>query len=189
MNVVAVNIRAPGDDVLGMAERLRLAAQLASHHRDKPLAAGGGADRPVELRRAQAMKEAMVHAGVVQHAQRAAIGVRQDRLRAKLAAYGAQALIDFIQRRVPTDPLKIFLILGARALGNILLAAHGIQQAPRRIHPVQIFRHFGAKKSPRHRMARVTLDLGGSAIFHGDLHPASIGTIMRARGIDLLLHG
>ena len=89
MNVVAVNVGAPGDDVFGMAKGLRLAAQLAPHHRDQRFAAGGGADRPVELRRAQAMKEAIVHAGVVQHAQRAAIGVRQDRLRAKLAAYGA----------------------------------------------------------------------------------------------------
>src|SRR5947208_571071 len=47
MNIVAVNIGAPGDDVLGMAKGLRLAAQLAPHHRDQRLAAGCGANRPV----------------------------------------------------------------------------------------------------------------------------------------------
>ena len=135
----------------------------------------------------------MVHAGVVQHAQRAAVGVRQDRLRPKPAADGAQSLIDFTQRGVPTDALKIFLILGARALGNILLAAHGIQHALGGVYPVKIFGDFAAKKSPRNRVLGIPLYLDSAAGIgpiglNRDQDPTGVRTIVRTCGIYLFLH-
>ncbi len=37
-------------------------------------------------------------------------------------------------------------------------------------------------------MLWIALDFGGAPVFHRDQHTASIGTIMRTRGMDNLLH-
>src|SRR5205085_5970111 len=90
VHVVAVNIRSPGDNVLRFGELLRLGAQLLSQNGNEGVAAGGGADGAVQLRGAQAMKEAPVHGSVIQLAQRAAVGVGKDRL-------GAEVIRDVLQ--------------------------------------------------------------------------------------------
>jgi hypothetical protein len=65
---------------------------------------------------------------------------------------------------------------------------HGIQHPIRRIHTIQILSHFRTQESARHRMIWIALDFGGAAIFHRDQHSASIGAIMRTRGMDNFLH-
>jgi hypothetical protein len=62
--------------------------------------------------------------------------------------------------------------------------AHRMQHAVRRIHAVQILRHLRTQKSARHRMLGIALDPGRLAILNRDPHAASIGTIVRTRGMD-----
>ncbi len=50
VDVVAVDIGSPGDDVARVAEVLGVGAELASINGDERVAAGGGADGAVELR-------------------------------------------------------------------------------------------------------------------------------------------
>src|SRR5215831_1718404 len=57
MNVGAMNVCAPCDDVPGLPELLRLGAHLAADDSDQSIAAGGGANRAVQLRGAQSIKE------------------------------------------------------------------------------------------------------------------------------------
>ena len=66
---------------------------------------------------------------------------------------------------------------------------HRVQHPIRRIHPVQILRHLRAQKPARHRMLRITLNLCRTPVLHGDQDPASVGTIVRTRGMHDLLHG
>jgi hypothetical protein len=77
-----------------------------------------------------------------------------------------------------------------RPRGHSLLhdPPHRIQHPLRRIHAIQILRDFRAQKSARHRMVGVALNLRGSPIFDRDEHSASIGAIVRTRGMDNLLH-
>ena len=63
---------------------------------------------------------------------------------------------------------------------------HGIQHPVRRIHPIQIFRHLRAQKSPRHRMLRITLNLRRPPILHRDQHSASVRAVVRTCGMDNL---
>src|ERR1700727_1199872 len=66
--------------------------------------------------------------------------------------------------------------------------AHGIQHAVRRIHAVQVLRHFRAQKSAGYRMFRIPLDLRGAATLYGDQHSASVGAVVGTRGMDHLFH-
>ncbi len=68
MNVVAVNVRAPGDDVARMRKLFRLGAELDANHRFQAFFAGGGADAALQLRSAQAVEEAAVHGSAVERA-------------------------------------------------------------------------------------------------------------------------
>ena len=65
---------------------------------------------------------------------------------------------------------------------------HGIQHPVRRVHAVQILGHFRAQESTRHGMRWVTLHLGRTAIFHCDQDSARVRAIVRASGVDNLLH-
>src|SRR5215469_3241905 len=103
-----------------MAKGFRFGPQLFPDYRLERVAAGGGADSPIELRRPQQMKEPPVHRRIVQYAQRAPVGVGQDRLGSKLAADRGQALVNLIQRRGPRDALEILRIAPASTLRHSL---------------------------------------------------------------------
>jgi len=65
---------------------------------------------------------------------------------------------------------------------------HRIGHPIRRVHPIQILGHLRAQETACHRVCRVPLNPRSAPIFHGDQHPASIGAVMWARGMDDLLH-
>ncbi len=83
VDVGSENIRAPGDDELGVPELLRLGAVADAERFGHAGHAGGGADGAVEPRRAQAMEKAAVHAAEIQIAHRSGVAVRQDGFRAE----------------------------------------------------------------------------------------------------------
>ena len=142
------------------------------------------ADAAMQLRCAQAMKEAPIHRCAVQHRDVAAIGVRQHGFRPKLAADLLQPRYNFVESLVPCDALK--RAVAVRSLrGN---PPHGIENAVGRVHAVKILGNFAAQKSARDGMLRIALDFGRPPIFHGDEHGATVGTIMGTRRVDNSLH-
>src|SRR5208282_2546109 len=106
MNVVAVNIRSPGDDVARMRKLLRLGAELDANHRFQAFFAGGGADAALQLRSAQAVEETAVHGSAVERPQRASVRVGQDGFAAVFGNDPAQTVRNFVQSLVPGDALK-----------------------------------------------------------------------------------
>ena len=94
-----------------------------------------------------------------------------------------KALADFVERGIPGDALP------ARICAFGADAAHRVENAVRRVDPLQILGDFGAQEAARHRMAGVALDPGGAAILHRDEHTARVRTIMRTRGVNDALHG
>src|SRR5258706_275186 len=78
MDVVAMNIRAPGDDVARLRKLFRLGAELDANHRFQAFLAGGGADAALQLRSAQTVEETAVHGNAVKRAQRSSLGGWQD---------------------------------------------------------------------------------------------------------------
>ena len=61
VDVVAVDVGAPGDDEAGVGEILRGGAELDAVDLEEGFAAGGGADGAVELGGAEAVKKSAVH--------------------------------------------------------------------------------------------------------------------------------
>ena len=175
MNVVAVNIRGPGDDVLRMTELLRLGAHLAAIDGDDRILAGLRADAAMQPRRSQAMEEAAVHRSAVQHGDVAAIGIRQNRFRTELRAGLLQPPDHLVVGVVPRDALE-----DACAVDSLRReAAHGIKHAIGRVNTIQIFRNFAAEKSARDGMFGVALNFCRSAVLDSDEHGAAVRAIMR----------
>ena len=78
MNVVAVNVRGPGDDVARMRKLFRLGAEFDADDGLQAGFAGVGADGALQLRSAQAVKETAVHGSAVERAESASVGIGQD---------------------------------------------------------------------------------------------------------------
>jgi hypothetical protein len=70
-----------------------------------------------------------------------------------------------VKRLVPRNLLKTleFPTFGKRAFGHASLAAQRVQNALRRVNPIQIFGYLAAKEALRHRVGRVALNLDGPA--------------------------
>ncbi len=190
VNVVAVNVRAPGKNQLREAKILGRRAKFFAVHQVPRLPAGLGADRAVELARAQAMKEAPVHRPVAQHADGPRVAVGQDRLRTVAIGSLPQPRGNPVQGFVPAHALKDFVFggfvfMGPGALLRFGLASHGIENAVRRVDAVQIFCHLAAQESPRHRLLGVALDLHRAALaVDRHQHRARVGAIVRANGVN-----
>jgi len=154
------------------------------------------------------MEKSAIHGSAVQRSQRSPIGIRQDRLAAKLIANAAKSRSNFVQRLIPADSLPdrrgLYRLCGdsrprlsmrseappfsRRTLGPN--PSHGIQNASRRVHAIQILGHFRTQKSPRHRMLRIALNFRSPPILNRDQHSTSIRTVVRTRGMDdLFRHG
>src|SRR5262249_58656740 len=69
----------------------------------------------VEERRAELVKEAQVHGAAGEHAVRAGIVQRQDRLRAMFGDHGREALVNRVEGFVPGDRLETALASSADA--------------------------------------------------------------------------
>ena len=110
VDVVAVNVRAPGQDQLGQAEVLGGCAQLLAVDQVPGHAACLGTDGPIQLACAQAMKEAPVHGAEAQHADGARVAVGQDRLGAVAVGSYLKFCGNRIQRLVPAGALKGFVL-------------------------------------------------------------------------------
>ncbi len=209
MNVVAVNIRAPGNDVPRMRKLFRLGAELNANHRLQAFFACRGADAALQLRSAQAVEETAVHGSAVERAQRASVRVGQDRFAPVFGNDPAQAMRNFVKSLVPGDALPNSrrdsrprlsmrsaapLQCGAGALSRVCLRSlgsypsHRIQHATRRVHAVQIFGDFRAKESAGNGVFWIALNLDGAAVFNGDQNAAGVRTIVRAGGVNDALH-
>ena len=114
VNIVAVNICCPCNDVFRVTKIFRVGAQLDAVNIDQRFAASGGTNRPLQLARAQPVEEAAIHRAKIQHARSSGIGVGQNRLWAKLIAHLLQARCDGGQRVIPRDALEGVSFLPAR---------------------------------------------------------------------------
>jgi len=187
-----------------MPELLGLSPQLYSKHGFQPCLASRRTNRALKLRSSQAMKKPVVHRGAVQSPKRSAVRIRQNRLAAKFGGDRTKASRNLVKRFVPGDaPPGLFvweMIVRDRVLNRWSEAPlprhrplcsnppHGIQHAVRRVHAIQILRHFGAQESTRDRMRRIALDLSRPPVLHGDQNSASIRAIMGTSGMNHFLH-
>src|ERR1700734_1881684 len=80
MNVIAVDIRGPRDDVPGMAEVFRIRSQLRPVDGYEGIAACRRTDRAVELRGAEPVKEPAIHGPIAEDPHRPRVGIGQDGL-------------------------------------------------------------------------------------------------------------
>ena len=141
-------------------------------------AAGGRADGSIELRRAQAMKEAPVEAVRLQLAHRAVIAVRQDRPRPVLRLRDrAKPLGDRGEGLLPSDSFE-----SSRSFGTD--APQWVMKPCRSIHAIEISRHFLAKKSACEGMLLVAAEVDCLAVLDGDDHRARIRAIERTYAFD-----
>jgi hypothetical protein len=203
VNVVAMNVRSPGDDVAREGELLWFGAQLHPEYGLQTHFPGDGADGAIQLRSAQAVEEATIHGAAVQHRQRAPAGVGKNGFAAEFAADFPEAICDLLERLVPGNALERLLRRDGGGRPRMpqpseapqLLArslrgdpAHRIEHPFRRIHPVQILGHFGAKKPARHGMRRIPLNPSCAPILDCDQHSARVGTIVGTGGVNNFLH-
>src|SRR5208337_742852 len=196
MNVVAVNIRAPGNDVARMRKLFRLGTKLDANHRFQAFFTGAGADAALQLRSAQPVEEAPVHGTAVERGNRAPVRIGQDGFKPVFSDNPTEAMCNFVKRLIPGDPLKRArwrdgrprpsLPQGSRSLRSH--PSHRIQHSLRRVHAVQIFGNFGAKKSARNRVLGIALNSGSPAVFDGDQDAAGVRAIVRAGSVDDALH-
>ena len=147
------------------------------------------------------MEKPPIHRASVQHSQRAAIGVRQDRLTAEFRDDRLKASGDLIESFVPGDAFEGWrrrCWYGAGVLAGGILPRgrrffrpyppHRIQHSLRRINAVQVFGNLGAQKTTRNRMRGIALNLRRPPIFHRNQHTTSIRTVVRACSMDDVLH-
>ncbi len=172
-------VAAPDQDQTAVLELLDVGAHRGADRRDPSRLAGRRTDRPVEQRRAEAMKEAPIHRAVLQQAHRSGVRVRQDGLRTVgRGGDRAESCRDRPERLVPGDALEAAGPLRADA-------AHRMQHALVRVRAVEVAGDLGAERAGGRRMIGCTADLDRASAFHGDLQsrtcPDSRGDRRRAR--------
>ena len=176
VDVGAEDVRAPGEDQLGVAELLGLGAVAHAERLRQSHAAGRGTDGAVEPRGAEAVEEAAVHAAAVEQAHGAGVAVGQDGFGAELVRDRAQAFGDGVERFVPGDALEASRALGAHA-------ALRIEQPLRVIFALEILRHFAAEEAARYGVVRIAAQTGGMVVLHGDQERAAVRAIQRTHGM------
>ena len=95
VDVVAVDVGAPGDDEAGVGEVLRRRAELDAVDAQEGFAAGAGADGAVELRGTEAMEEAAVHRAEAELADGAGVAVGEDAFGAVFCGDAGEVCGDF----------------------------------------------------------------------------------------------
>ncbi len=173
-------VRAPDEDELRVFDALRVHADAATQRDLDAGAPGRRTQRPVELRCAQVVEEAPIHAGIVEQAHRARVAVGADRLRP--VGRGGDRLElrgDGVERLVPVDsfPAAVARTFTAHAPMRIDDAILGVGA-------LQIARDLGAQRTRGERMVLGAGDLGGDAVLDGRLQRAGVRAIVRARAFD-----
>src|ERR1039458_8454693 len=105
LNVVAVDVRTPGDDVARMRELFGLGAELDAEHRLQALFARRGTDAALQLRGPEAVEETAVHGSAVEGSQCASVREGQDGFGAVVGNDPAKAMGNFVERLVPGKAL------------------------------------------------------------------------------------
>src|SRR5690242_15370072 len=214
VNVVAVNVRSPGDDVLRLRKLLRLCAHIYAVNRLDARSASLSTDGARQLRSSKPMKEPAVHGTETELAESAPIGIWQNRFGAKFCRNAAKLRGNGVQGFVPGDAsesarqLRLcgsdILVRPARCASRSLLGEecpshtsstslgrdplHRVQNPVRRVHAIQVLRDFRAKKPARHGMSRVALNFRRTPIFNGNQNSAGIGTVVGAGGVNNAFH-
>ena len=117
MNVVAVDVGAPGEDELGEAEVFGGHAELFAVDVVPRNAAGFRADGAIELAGAEAMEEAAIHGAVAEHADGARVAVGQDRFGAMGVGDVLETCGDCVEGFVPGDALEGLVLLASGRVG------------------------------------------------------------------------
>ena len=170
VDVISVNIGAPGDDEFGFPELFRLGAEAVTEGGHQGRAAGGGTNSAIKTRGAEAVEEAAVHAGVIQQAHGAGVAVGQHGFRTEFAHGGRKAGGDGVYRLIPTDARELAGTLGSGPFLRVKKAIGGV-------FAFQILGDFSAQKALRYRVIGVAAQPGADAIFHVDEQPAGVRTI------------
>ena len=156
VNVVAVDVRAPGDDQLRAMKLLGVGAELAAVDGEDGVAAGGGADGAVELGGAEPMEEAAVHGAVAEHADGAGVAVGQDGFGAVLLGDGREPMrrsASSASSQEMRSKLSASLPGGQWTLGDAGAAAHGIEQPIGRVDAIEIAGDLAAEETAGDRVA------------------------------------
>ena len=149
MNVVAMDIGAPGEDQLREAEVFGGHAVLLAIDVVPRDSAGFRTDGAIELAGAEAMEEAAIHGAIAKHADGACIAVGQDR-------FGAVGVGDVLETRgngvesfIPGDALEslVFLSPEQGTFGETGFAAEGIEDAIGGVDAVEVFGDFAAEEA------------------------------------------
>src|SRR5262249_23660032 len=140
-----------------------------------------GAERALEVRRAEPAKQPRRQRALGQPAVRAAVVVRQDRLAARPRADRLEPRRDAVERVVPRDRRELAAALGAGAeqrRGQPVLAVEVIGDLA----------DLAAHEAIGERAAAVAVDLDHAAVVDGDEQAAQVGAVERT-GTGTDLHG
>ncbi len=182
MQVRGDRVAAPDDDQLALGVVLDVHADLGAVGRSERLAAGRGADRAVEQRRAELVEEAPGHALALHQPHRPGVAVGDDRLGVGEVGAGdrLEARGDVVERLVPAHRLEPAAALGADALQRP-------QHALGVIGALGIARDLGAQRAVRRRMERIAVHLHRPAVLDRDDDGAGVRTVVRTGGADKAL--
>jgi hypothetical protein len=177
MQVAANRVAAPDQDELCLGKKLHLHAHLAAQRLHQGFGTGRRADGAVQLRGAQAVEKAPVHALALHHAHGAGVAVGQDGLRVARGD-GARRCGDVGQGFVPADGCELAAALGARAL-------EGREDALGVVAALGVAGDLGAQHAIGVRVVGVALHAGGHAVFHRGEQGAGVGAVVRAGAAHL----
>ena len=168
-------VAAPDQDQPAVGVLLDMHAELAAIGGCQRVATGAGADRAVEQRGTETVKEPRRHALALHQTHRAGIAVGQQGLRVA-AGDPAQAHSDVVQRVIPTHRLEAAGTFRTDALERL-------QHALGVVGALGVTADLGAQRAVRGRVRRVALDANGAATLDRDAHRAGVGAIVRAGGV------
>ena len=154
------------------------------------------------------MKEPSIHRRTVESPQSSSEGIRQNGFTSVFFRDRTKARCNLVQCLVPGNapPDSRINMFGSRcswSWKSILFvmstgsavdwafagnAPHWIQDAVRRIHPIQVLCHLRAQKSPCHRVFWVALDLRCSPVLHRNQHSTRVRTVVWTGGMNDVLH-
>src|SRR6516164_1238792 len=97
-----------------MPKLLGLGPEFHPENGLQPRFSGRRANRAIELRRTQPMEESTVHRPTIERTKRAAVGVRQNRLAAKLRRNRTEARCDLVESLIPGNSLTNLRLVSCR---------------------------------------------------------------------------
>ena len=103
VHVVAVNVRGPRNDVLGMFKLLRLRPELLAVNGNQACFPSLRTDRAIELRSSEPVKESPVHGAAIEHSQSSAKGIGKNGLAPELRRDAPKARGNLVESLVPRN--------------------------------------------------------------------------------------